>query len=183
MATIHPQTEIAPTAIIGEGSQIWHGVQIREGARLGTHCIVGRNVYIDNDVQIGNQVKIQNNAALYHGLTVEDGVFIGPQVIFTNDRVPRAIRPDGALKTGADWMVSGTHVCYGAAIGAGAIIIAGLTIGRWAMVGAGAVVTRNVADHALVVGNPARLIGYVSAGGARCTTQPEAIARSQAESG
>ncbi|KAB8144413.1 N-acetyltransferase [Chloroflexia bacterium SDU3-3] len=182
MPTIHPTAEVSPTAIIGAGTRIWAGAQIRERAQLGANCIVGRNVYIENDVIIGSNVKIQNNASLYHGLTVEDGVFIGPHVIFTNDRVPRAIRPDGLLKSADDWVVGHTRVCYGAALGAGSIVIAGLAIGRWAMVGAGSVVTRNVPDYALVIGNPGRVVGYISAGGVRCATQAEAQTQSERES-
>ena len=175
MPMIHPTADASPHAEIGQGTRIWSHVQIRERARVGCNCIIGRNVYIECDVEIGKNVKIQNNASLYSGLTVDDGVFIGPHVIFTNDRIPRAIRPDGVLKTADDWHISQTHVCYGAAIGAGAIIIAGVTIGCWALVGAGAVVTHNVPDYALVFGNPARIIGYVSAKGVRCQTQAEAL--------
>lgn len=181
MPTIHPTADVSSSAEIGEHTRIWANVQIREGARLGANCIVGRNVYIENDVQIGNNVKIQNNASLYQGVTVEDGVFIGPHVIFTNDRFPRAIRPDGMLKSADDWTVSHARVCYGAALGAGTVVIAGVTIGRWALVGSGSVVTRDVPDYALLVGNPARIIGYISAGGVRCATQAEAIAQTAQE--
>lgn len=181
MATIHPTADVAPTAEIGEGTRVWANVQIRDGAKLGTNCIVGRNVYIENDVVVGNNVKIQNNASLYHDLLIEDGVFIGPHVIFTNDRLPRAIRPDGVLKTIDDWTVGRTHVRLGAALGAGTIVITGVTIGRWALVGSGTVVTRDVPDYALLVGNPGRVIGYISAGGVRCATQAEAIAQSARE--
>jgi len=181
MATIHPSAEVSPAAEIGAGTRIWHGAQVRERVRLGRDCIVGKNVYIDFDVAIGDNVKIQNNASLYHGLTIEDGVFVGPHAIFTNDKLPRAINPDGSLKGADDWEVSRTRICYGAAIGAGAIIIAGVTVGRWALVGAGAVVTRDVPDHAIVVGNPARIQGFVSAGGQRCATLEEAIALTRTE--
>jgi acetyltransferase-like isoleucine patch superfamily enzyme len=160
---------------------IWRNAQIREQAHLGQHCIVGQNVYIDFAVGIGDNVKIQNNASLYHGVKLEDGVFVGPHVIFTNDRIPRAINPDGSPKTANDWEVGRTRVCYGAAIGAGAVIVTGVTIGRWAMIGSGAVVTRDVPDHALVVGNPAQIQGYISAKGVRCATQAEAISLTQAE--
>ncbi|HMA34659.1 MAG TPA: DapH/DapD/GlmU-related protein [Chloroflexia bacterium] len=164
---VHPTAEVAPDAEIGAHSRIWHQAQIREGARLGTHCIVGQGAYVDFGVQIGNNVKIQNRASVYHGVTLEDGVFIGPHVIFTNDKHPRAITPAGTLKTDADWVVGVTRVRYGAAIGAGAIILTDLTIGRWALVGAGAVVTHDVPAHGLVIGHPARLVGYVCACGAR----------------
>ena len=176
MIKIHPGAEVSAEAEIGDGSIIWRNVQIREQTRLGRNCIVGQSAYIDFGVVIGNNVKIQNNASLYHGLELEDGVFVGPHVIFTNDRVPRAINPDGSLKSAEDWTVGRTRVCYGAAIGAGAVIVTGIIIGRWAMVGSGAVVTKDVPDHALVVGSPARILGYISANGARCETQADAIA-------
>ena len=156
---VHPTAEVAGDAVIGPGTSIWNQSQVRERARIGTGCIIGKNVYIDVGVTVGDRVKIQNNASLFHGVTVEDGVFIGPHACLTNDRVPRAINPDGSLKTDADWSVLPILVRHGAAIGANSTILPGLTIGRWAMVGAGSVVTRDVADHELVVGNPARRIG------------------------
>lgn len=164
---IHPSAFISPEASIGPGSQIWHGAQVRERARLGENCIVGKDVYIDSDVSVGANVKIQNRCSLYHGLTVEDGVFIGPHVCFTNDRLPRAINPDGSLKSDADWSVAPTLVRYGASIGAGSVVLPGITIGRFALIGAGSVVTRSVPDFGLVAGNPARLVGYVDETGAR----------------
>jgi len=176
MIKIHPGAEVSAEAEIGDGSLIWRNVQIREQTRLGRNCIVGQSAYIDFGVVIGDNVKIQNNASLYHGLELEDGVFVGPHVIFTNDRIPRAINPDGSLKSADDWTVGRTRVCYGAAIGAGSVIVTGVTIGCWAMVGSGAVVTKDIPDHALVVGSPARILGYVSAKGMRCETQAEAIA-------
>jgi UDP-2-acetamido-3-amino-2,3-dideoxy-glucuronate N-acetyltransferase len=158
---IHPTAEVSPQARIGAGTRIWHYAQIREDVVIGEHCIIGKNVYIDFGVRIGDNVKVQNNALLYHGLTVEDGVFIGPQACLTNDRFPRAITSDGRPKGADDWVVSCTLLRYGASIGASATVLAGLTIGRFATVGAGAVVTRSVPDHGLVVGVPARLVGYV----------------------
>jgi UDP-2-acetamido-3-amino-2,3-dideoxy-glucuronate N-acetyltransferase len=157
---IHPTAEVSPQAQIGTSTRIWHYAQIREDVVIGEHCIIGKNVYVDFGVRIGDNVKVQNNALLYHGLTVEDGVFIGPQACLTNDRFPRAITNDGLLKGADDWVVSRTLLRYGASIGASATVLAGLTIGRYAMVGAGAVVTRSVPDHGLVVGVPARLVGY-----------------------
>jgi len=170
-ARIHPTAEISPAATIGAGCRIWHYVQIREGAVLGENCIVGKDVYIDFDVRVGNNVKIQNGAYLYHGLTVEDGVFIGPRAVFTNDIYPRAINPDGTLKGADDWEVGPTRVGYGASIGSGAIVLPNVTIGRFALVAAGAVVTRSVPDHGLVVGVPARLVGYACRCGRRMTPQ------------
>lgn len=160
-AKIHPTADVSPQATIGDGTRIWHYVQIREGVTIGTHCIVGKDVYIDAGVQIGNNVKIQNSSLLYHGVTLADGVFVGPRVCFTNDLYPRAIRPDGTLKDATDWTLVPTKVEFGASIGAGAVIVAGVTIGQFAMVAAGATVTRDVPAFGLVMGIPARLTGYV----------------------
>lgn len=157
---IHPTADVSPEARIGAGCRIWHEVQIREGARIGENCVVGKGAYIDFDVCIGNAVKIQNRASVYHGTTLEDGVFIGPHVVFTNDLRPRAITPDGELKKTDDWIVGQTVVRYGASIGAGSVILPGLEIGRFALVGAGSVVTKDVPDHGMVMGNPGRLRGY-----------------------
>ncbi len=158
---IHPTAEVSPRARIGAGTRIWHHAQVREGAVIGRECILGKNVYVDRDVVIGDRVKIQNNASIYHGVTLEDGVFVGPNACLTNDRYPRAITPDGRLKQDNDWEVAPTRVCHGASIGAGAILLAGVTVGPFALVGAGAVVTRDVPAQGLVLGNPARLAGYV----------------------
>ncbi|MBC7876515.1 MAG: N-acetyltransferase [Anaerolineales bacterium] len=158
---IHPTAEVSPKAQIGSGTRVWHLVQIREGVVIGQNCIIGKDVYIDFDVKIGNNVKVQNSALIYHGASLEDGVFIGPQVCLTNDRMPRAITSDGQLKGNDDWIVGPILVKYGASIGAGSLILPDVTVGRFALVGAGSVVTRDVPDHGLVVGNPARLIGYV----------------------
>lgn len=158
---IHATAHVADSAQIGANTNIWHEAQVREDAVIGAECIVGKGVYIDRGVVIGDRVKIQNRASLYRGLTVEDGVFIGPHVSFSNDRYPRAISPDGKQMREDDWQVEPTLVLYGASIGAGAVIVPGVTIGRWAMVGAGATVTRNVPEQALVLGTPARHAGYV----------------------
>jgi acetyltransferase-like isoleucine patch superfamily enzyme len=158
---IHPSAEVSPQATIGPGTRIWHQAQVRERASLGANCIVGKGAYIDFDVAIGSNVKIQNGVYVYHGVTVQDGVFLGPGVILTNDKLPRAINPDGTLKSDADWEVSATLIEHGASIGAGAIILPGVTVGEFALIGAGAVVTRDVPAHGLVYGNPARLLGYV----------------------
>jgi acetyltransferase-like isoleucine patch superfamily enzyme len=167
MIRIHPTADVSPKAHIGEGTSIWHHSQIREGATIGRECIIGKNVYVDFDVPIGNRVKIQNNCSVYHGATLQDGAFLGPHVVLTNDLYPRAINPDGTLKGNDDWEVGPICICYGAAVGAQAVILPGVTIGRFAMIGAGAVVTADVPAHGLVIGAPARLIGYVCACGRR----------------
>ncbi len=178
---IHPTADVSPEATVGDDTRIWSNVQVRPGAHIGTNCTIGRNAFVDLDVTVGQNVKIQNNASLYEGLRVSDGAFIGPHVVFTNDKIPRAITPTGQLKTTDDWVLGLTTVGYGAAIGAHSVIVTGINIGRWAMVGSGAVVTKDVPDHALVVGNPARIVGWVSAAGARCATAAEAEERTRQE--
>ena len=164
---IHPTAEVSDSAEIGAGTSIWHQCQVRERARIGKNCILGKGVYIDFDVEIGDNVKIQNGAFVYHGTTIGSGVFIGPGAIFTNDKKPRAINPDGSLKSDADWEVGPIHVRSGASVGTGAIILPGVTVGSFSLIGAGAIVTRDVPDHALVIGNPARQVAYVCKCGAR----------------
>ena len=156
---IHPTAEVSPAAGIGAGTSIWNQAQVREGARIGSGCVIGKNVYIDARVAIGDHVKIQNNVSVFQGVTIEDGVFVGPHVCFTNDRLPRAVNPDGSPRSVEDWTLTSTHVRQGAAIGAASVVIAGVTIGRWALIGAGSVVTRDVPDYTLIAGNPARRIG------------------------
>jgi len=168
---IHPTADVSPQATIGPGSRIWHQAQVRERAAIGHNCIVGKGAYIDFDVAIGNNVKIQNGVYVYHGVTVQDGVFLGPGVILTNDKLPRAINPDGSLKSDADWQVSPTLIQRGASVGAGAVILPGVTIGEFALIGAGSVVTRDVPAHGLVYGNPARLHGHVCRCGRPLTEQ------------
>lgn len=158
---IHPTAEVSDKAHLGEGSSVWHQAQVREGASIGINCIISKGVYIDAGVTIGDNVKIQNYVSVYHGVTIEDGVFVGPHVCFTNDLRPRAINPDGSLKSADDWVLSLTLIRRGAALGANSTIRCGITIGEWAMVGAGSVVTSNVPAHGLVWGNPSRLHGFV----------------------
>jgi acetyltransferase-like isoleucine patch superfamily enzyme len=158
---IHPSAEVSPQATIGSGVKIWHQAQIRENVSIGPNCIIGKGVYIDFGVSIGANSKLQNGVYVYHGVTIEDGVFLGPGVILTNDKTPRAINPAGSIKTDADWQVSPIQVKHGASIGAGVIVLPGVTIGEFAMVGAGAVVSRDVPPHGLAYGNPARFQGYV----------------------
>ena len=159
--SIHATAEVSQQAQIGEGTRIWHFVQIREGVVIGRNCIIGKDVYVDFDVKIGDHVKIQNSALIYHGAVLEDGVFVGPQACLLNDRHPRSINSDGSLKGNNDWVVGPILVRHGASLGAGSIILPNVTIGRFALVGAGAVVTSSVPEHGLVIGNPARLAGYV----------------------
>jgi UDP-2-acetamido-3-amino-2,3-dideoxy-glucuronate N-acetyltransferase len=167
VVVIHPTADVSSEAFVGPGTRIWHHVQVREGAQIGADCILSKGVYVDACVVIGNNVKIQNYVSIYHGVTIEDGVFCGPHCVFTNDKAPRAINPDGSLKAGNDWVLSKTLVRMGAAIGANATIVCGVTVGEWAMIGAGSVVARDVPDYGLVWGNPARLHGFVCPCGAR----------------
>jgi acetyltransferase-like isoleucine patch superfamily enzyme len=169
-ARIHPTADIEADVVIGAGTGIWHRAQVRIGARIGSECVIGRDAFIDEGVTLGDRVKVQNLALVYHGVTVEDGVFIGPNAILTNDRYPRAITADGALARADDWVVSPITLRAGCSIGAGAVVVAGTDVGRFATVGAGSVVTRSVPDHALVVGAPARRIGWVCACGQRLET-------------
>lgn len=164
---IHSTADISPDAQIGVGTSIWHQAQVRDGAKIGEECIIGKGVYIGADVQIGNRVKIQNYVSVYEGLTIEDGVMVGPHVCFTNDMLPRAVNPDGSLKGSEDWSLTTTLVKEGVGLGANSTIRCGVTIGKWALVGAGSVVTKDVPDYGLVYGNPARLHGFVCPHGNR----------------
>ncbi|MDA9256713.1 acetyltransferase [Pseudomonadales bacterium] len=162
---IHPTANVHPGSVIGQGSKIWINVQVREGARIGANCIISKDVYIDFDVSIGDGCKIQNSVSVYHGVTIGDSVFVGPNVSFTNDKVPRAFN--------ADWIVTPTVVEEGASIGANATIICGVTIGAYSMIAAGAVVTKDVAPYSLVVGNPAREISKIDRNGNRLSDSVE----------
>lgn len=161
LTSIHPTAVVAGDAELGPGTRVWHFAQVREGARIGSDCVLAKDVYVGEGVRIGDRVKIQNGASIYPGATVEDGVFIGPHVCFTNDRYPRAINADGSLKSASDWELTPILVREGASLGAASVLIAGVTIGRWALVAGGAVVTHDVPDYGLVAGNPARLAGHV----------------------
>ena len=164
-ARILPSADVDPTAQLGDGTTVWHLAQVREGAVLGTSCIVGRGAYVGTGVVIGNNVKIQNYALVYEPAVLEDGVFIGPAVVLTNDEFPRSVAPDGSLKSAHDWTPVGVTVREGASIGARSVLIAPVTIGRWALVAAGSVVARDVPDFALVAGVPARRLKWVGRAG------------------
>lgn len=170
---IHDTAEVNPKADIGDETRIWNYVHIREDVKVGSHCNIGKNVYIDPGVTVGDYVKIQNNVSIYTGVTIEDDVFLGPSMTFTNDLFPRS--------RNLDWKITKTLVKKGASIGANATIVCGVTIGEHAMVGAGSVVTKDVAAHALVVGNPARKIGNICKCGQR--TVGEAVVCDECEEG
>lgn len=166
----HRTAEVESGASIGDGTRIWHQCHIRTGARIGSDCNLGKNVFVDSGAVIGDRAKVQNNVSVYSGVTIEDEVFVGPSAVFTNDMFPRAMNPD--------WEIVPTTIRRGASIGANATIICGNEIGEYATVGSGSVVTAPVQDHALVVGNPARIIGWVCDCGrvaSRGVDRPESI--------
>lgn len=169
----HAAADIAPSARIGVRSKVWPLTQIRENAVVGDECLIGRGVYIGVGVHIGSRCKIQNGAMIYEPAILADGVFVGPNAVLTNDVYPRAITPQGALKGAADWQPVGTRVEVGASIGAGAVCVAPLHVGAWAVIGAGAVVVDDVPAQALVVGTPARRIGWVGRSGVRLVPDDE----------
>jgi acetyltransferase-like isoleucine patch superfamily enzyme len=164
---VHASAEVDPTAHVGEGSLVWNGAQVREGAHVGRECILAHGVFVDAHVRVGDRVKLENNVSVFLGARVEDGAFIGPHTCLLNDRRPRSTTASGALKREEDWEVSGVVIEQGASVGGGCTVLPGVRIGRYALVGAGAVVTRDVPAHGLVVGNPARLVGHVCECGAR----------------
>lgn len=156
---VHDSAYLSDTARIGQGTKVWINVQIREDVVIGEHCIISKDVYVDHGVRIGNRCKIQNSVSIYHGVEIADDVFVGPNVSFTNDKVPRAFN--------SDWKITRTMVENGASLGANATIVCGVTIGEFAMVAAGSVVTRDVAPFTLVAGNPARSIATIDKSGNR----------------
>ncbi|GAA4436353.1 acyltransferase [Actinokineospora soli] len=166
MAFTADTADVAETAKLGEGTKVWHLAQVRENAEVGANCIVGRGAYIGPGVQVGDNCKLQNHALVYEPARLAAGVFIGPAAVLTNDTYPRAVNPDGSLKSASDWEAVGVTIDEGAAIGARAVCIAPVRIGAWATVAAGAVVTKDVPAHALVAGVPARRIGWVGRAGA-----------------
>ncbi|MDZ4827982.1 MAG: DapH/DapD/GlmU-related protein [Actinomycetota bacterium] len=150
--TIHETASVEPGAEVGAGTAIWHQVHVRAGAHIGRDCSLGKNVFVDAGVHIGDRVKIQNNVSVYAGVTLDDDVFVGPSAVFTNDRFPRA--------HGRAWKVTPTNVRRGASIGGGAVIVCGVTLAEWSMVGAGSVVTHDTQPHEHVLGTPARHFGW-----------------------
>lgn len=166
-AFVHPTALVEDGASLGADSRIWHHAQVRTRANIGARCIVGKGAFVDFDVVIGDDSKLQNYACVYHGVTLGRGVFVGPHAVFTNDMRPRSTTPEFEPLRDGDWTVGETTVGDGAAIGANATILPGITIGKWAMIGAASVVTRDVPAYALVVGSPARRIGWVCACGDR----------------
>ncbi len=167
MPRFDPAAEVSDDAEIGRGTIVWGLAQIREGAVLGTDCVVGRGAYLGAGVRLGDRVKVQNLAQVYEPAVVEDGVFIGPGAVLTNDEHPRAIRPDGSRVDSSQWEQVGVTLRHGCSVGAGAVCVAPLKVGQWAMVAAGAVVVHDVPDFALVAGTPARRIGWVGPSGRR----------------
>lgn len=156
---IHPSANVSDKASIGAGTKVWINVQIRENAVIGEGCIISKDVYVDHTVKIGSRCKIQNGVSVYNGVEIGDDVFVGPNACFTNDKVPRAFN--------ADWKITPTRIENGASIGANATIVCGITIGEFAMVAAGSVVTKDVAPYTLVMGNPARAVARIDCEGNR----------------
>ena len=154
-------TDVSKSASIAPSAKIWDYVQIRDNAKIGKNVIIGRGAYIGTGVIVADNCKIQNYALLYEPAILDQGVFVGPSVVFTNDRYPRAVTPNLKLKKSSDWEPVGVFVKEGASIGARSVCVAPVTIGRWAMIAAGSVVTKNVVDFALMVGVPAKRAGWV----------------------
>lgn len=164
---IEMTADVDDSAELGGGTRVWHLAQIREDAVIGRNCTIGRGAYIGRGVRVGDNVKIQNYALVYEPAILADGTFIGPAAVLTNDPRPRAIKPDGSPKRSGDWQPTGVQVEEGASIGAQAVCVAPVKIGRWSLVAAGAVVVAEVSDFTLVAGNPARVVGWIGKTGER----------------
>lgn len=176
-ARILPSADIDESARIGDGTTVWHLAQVRARAVVGRNCIIGRGAYIGDGATLGDNCKVQNYALVYEPALLGDGVFIGPAAVLTNDEFPRAVNADGSPKDASDWHSVGVEIGEGAAIGARAVCVAPVRIGAWATVAAGAVVTRDVPDYALVVGVPARLVGWVGRAGVPLRESGEGVWR------
>ncbi|MEU3945509.1 acyltransferase [Streptomyces sp. NPDC029526] len=172
---IQPSAQVDDSAVIGAGSSVWDLAQIREDARLGERCVIGRGAYVGPGVRMGDDCKLQNHALVYEPAELGDGVFIGPAVVLTNDRNPRSVDPGGRQKRAGDWAAVGVRIAEGASVGARSVCVAPVRVGRWAMVAAGAVVTRDVPDFALVAGVPARRTGWVGRAGVRLTEREPGV--------
>ncbi len=159
---LHESSMIDADVVIGKNTKIWHFSHIQSGANIGEHCTFGQNVNVGNNVVIGDYVKVQNNVSIYEGVEIEDFVFCGPSMVFTNILLPRCEFPQRGTK-----FYKKTLIKKSASIGANATIVCGNTIGEYAMIGAGAVVTKNVPDFALVVGNPGKIVGWVDKNGSK----------------
>jgi UDP-2-acetamido-3-amino-2,3-dideoxy-glucuronate N-acetyltransferase len=162
---VQSSADVDDAAVLGAGTVVWHLAQIRENARVGSGCIVGRGAYIGPGVVVGDHVKIQNYALVYEPAQLGNGVFIGPAAVLTNDPYPRSTDITGKLKRPADWTALGVQVLEGASVGARAVVLPGVVVGRWALVAAGAVVTKDVPDFAVVAGVPARRVGWAGPAG------------------
>jgi UDP-2-acetamido-3-amino-2,3-dideoxy-glucuronate N-acetyltransferase len=161
---VHPTADVEDGARVGAGTKVWHLAHIRSSAIVGDDCVIGRNVFVDAHAVVGSRVKIQNNVSVYHGVTLQDEVFVGPCAVFTNDFRPRAQNPD--------WEITPTLVKKGASIGANATLVCGIEVGEYAMIAAGSVVTKNVEPYQLVAGNPARPKGWVDEKGNVVSREP-----------
>lgn len=163
---VHSSAHLSESVVVGQDTQIWNHAHIRENVKLGSNVVIGTGVYIGPGVVVGDRSKIQNLAQIYEPAYLEEGVFIGPAVVLTNDKIPRAINTDKSQKNKSDWKPVGVTIRQGASIGAGTVCIAPIEIGEWAIIGAGSVVTKNVPNFALFVGNPARFLCWISRTGA-----------------
>ena len=167
MARVLDSADVDPSAFLGAGTTVWHLAQVRENAHIGADCVIGRGAYVGIGVRMGDGCKLQNFALVYEPAELGAGVFIGPAAVLTNDQYPRSMEPDGRVKGAGDWEAVGVKIGDGASIGARAVCVAPLVVGRWALIGAGAVVTRDVPDFGLVLGVPARRVGWVGRAGVR----------------
>jgi UDP-2-acetamido-3-amino-2,3-dideoxy-glucuronate N-acetyltransferase len=162
-AKVEPTSIVDESAVIGDGTLVWNFVHVRENAKIGKNCVLGDYVYVGRRVKVGNSVKLENRTTIYEGVTIEDDVFVGPHVTFTNDLTPRSFS--------TDWKIRSTHVKEGASLGARTIVVCGVTIGEYAMIGAGSVITENIPAHALAYGNPARVRAFVCKNGRKLEAQ------------